>query len=134
MKKYVLTLLAATVMSASAYAADGPLPPPPLAPPPMVAPPPPIAPPSPAAGWVYGPMVACSPDAESCTVAVDGANGINVRAAPNGPLVAGLFNGTPVIADLASRTPDNWVSITPACPVYPTGNWSATAGVPMFAC
>jgi len=101
-------------------------PPPPLA----YAPPPPDAPPVPM-GWVYGPYTYMGPDG-IVRVSV-GADGLNVRTMPNGPVLAALANGVPL---LPLQQQGNWVLVAPACPLAPpTYTWSVTAGgVPLSVC
>ena len=106
------------------------LPPPPVAalPPPVDAPP---AGPVPL-GWVYGPYTMCTdPKCTGMYVSV-GADGLNVRTAPDGPVVASLANGVPLIP---MGQDGKWVLVAPACPLAPTYTWSVTAGgVPLSVC
>jgi hypothetical protein len=62
------------------------------------------------------------------TVAADG---LNVRAAPNGPPVMALVNGTPLIP---LRSAGDWVLVAAGCSLTPTFLWSWTAGVPLNRC
>ena len=92
-----------------------------------------VPPPSAPIGWVYGPYTACS-DPTACATAVVrvGADGLNLRAAPNGPVVGALANGVPLIP--LSREGD-WLLVAPGCPLAPTFTWSVTSGgVPLSVC
>jgi hypothetical protein len=113
-----------------------PLPPPPE---PTPLPPPPPAealppPPAPAPlGWIYGPYTIClDPPGCSQVIVSVGADGLNVRTVPNGPVVAALANGTPVIP---LQQDGRWVLVAPACALMPTYTFSVTAGgVPLSVC
>jgi hypothetical protein len=92
--------------------------------------PPPAPPPL---GWLFGRYTVCldPPGCKSVVVSV-GVDGLNVRVAPNGPIVLALANGTPVIP--LQRAGD-WVLVAPACALVPTWTWSITAGgVPLSVC
>jgi hypothetical protein len=111
------------------YAPEAPLPPPgpvAVAPEPLPAPPP--------LGWVYGPYLNCLPPAPNapptCLVQVS-ADGLNVRAAPQGPPTMALVNGTPLV--LLDRASDWWL-VSSACSLTPTFLWSWTANVPLMRC
>ena len=105
-------------------------------PPPMIeSPPPPVVegpPPPQPLGWVFTRYTVC-PEPRMCpvvTVSV-AADGLNVRAAPDGPPVLSLVNGTP-LAVLTRQ--GQWTLVAPACDLVPTGAWSWTAGVPLNRC
>src|SRR6516165_4490290 len=85
-----------------------------------------VPPPSAPIGWVYGPYTACS-DPTGCGTAIVrvGADGLNLRAAPNGPVVGALANGVPLIP--LSREGD-WLLVAPGCSLAPTFTWSVTSG------
>jgi hypothetical protein len=101
--------------------------PPPEAPPLAYAPPPPPPP----LGWVFLPYTAClEPDCRTLIVSV-GADGLNVRVAPNGPVILALVNGTPLIP---LRGDGRWALVTAACNLAPTGLWSWTANVSLGGC
>jgi hypothetical protein len=117
--------------------AYAPLPPPPGAPPPLepqpVEPVPyaqPAAPPP--LGFVWGQYTACiEADCRSVIVST-GVDGLNVRVAPNGPIVLTLANGTPVIP---LRREGPWLLVAAACPLVPTFTASVTAGgIPLSVC
>ena len=120
-------------LRAWAYAAPvGP--PVPLPPPPVTeVPPPPIVEAPPPLGWLYGPYTVCTDPPRCTSVVVSvGVDGLNVRAAPDGPVVGALANGVPVVP-LQRRGP--WVLVAPACSLAPTYTWSVTAGgVPLSVC
>lgn len=103
--------------------APPPYPPAPL-PPPAYAPVPPLAaapqvPPPPPLGWVFLPYTSCAePGCQSVLVSVPGADSLNVRTVPNGPLLLALLNGTPLIP---LRQDGPWALVTPACNLVPTG-------------
>jgi hypothetical protein len=90
------------------------------------------APPPPPLGWVFGRYTACiEPDCRSVIVSV-GADGLNVRMAPNGPIVLALANGVPVVP---LQRQGDWLLVTAACPLVPTFTWSITAGgIPLSIC
>jgi hypothetical protein len=102
---------------------------PPPAPPPPPAPAPPLARPI---GWVYGPYTSCA-DPPRCSIGAVtvAADGLNVRAAPNGPPVMALTNGVPLIP---LGREGNWLLVAAACDLTPTFAWSWTAGVPLNRC
>jgi hypothetical protein len=109
--------------------------PPPMAyaPLPSQPPPPPpaidMAPPP--LGWLYSPYTVCAdPNCSALFVAV-GADGLNVRIAPNGPVILSLANGTPVIP---LQRQGDWVLVAPGCVLVPTWTWSVTADVPLSVC
>jgi len=108
--------------------------PPPLAyaPLPPVVIPPPVDPPPPVPlGWVYRYYAPCAdPDCSTLVVSV-GADGLNVRALPRGPVMLSLVNGTPLIP---MQKDGDWVLVAPACALVPTWTWSWTAGVPLSVC
>lgn len=113
--------------------------PPPVAAPPVdfSAPPVPELPPGPPAslpplGWVFGPYTSCA-DPPRCAVGMVtvAADGLNVRAAPNGPAVMALTNGTPLVP-LGREGP--WLLVAAGCDLTPTFAWSWTAGVPLNRC
>jgi hypothetical protein len=111
--------------------------PPTYAPPPAYAPssPPPAieAPPPPTPlGWVYTRYTVCS-EPRACPVvfvSVD-ADGLNVRAVPDGPPIMALVNGTPLV--VLDRQ-GHWSLVASACDLTPTWAWSWTAGVPLNRC
>jgi hypothetical protein len=110
---------------------------PPIAPPLAYAPPaaealPPAAPPAPPIGWVYGPYTVCG-DPPACTTGAVSvaADGLNVRAAPDGPPLMALVNGTPLIP-VGRR--GRWILVAAGCNLTPTFAWSWTAGVPLNRC
>jgi hypothetical protein len=90
---------------------------------------PPLAPPL---GWLFGRYTACiEADCRSVIVSV-GADGLNVRAAPNGPIVLALANGVPVIP---LQRQGDWLLVAAACPLVPTFTASITAGgIPLSVC
>lgn len=83
-------------------------------------------------GWVYGPYTRCgNPPICSMGMVSVGADGLNVRATPNGPPVMALVNGTllyPVTRE------GQWILVAAACDLTPTFAWSWTAGVPLNRC
>ena len=94
---------------------------------------PPIAPlPPQPLGWVFGRYTTCidPPMCASIVVAV-GADGLNVRAVPNGPVIAALVNGVPIVP--LDRSGD-WLLVSVPCLLMPTWTWSWTAGVPLSVC
>jgi len=106
-------------------------PPPVYVPPPVAEAPPPIAPAP--LGWVFGRYTVCTdpPGCRAVVVSV-GVDGLNVRAAPDGPVVGALANGVPVVP-LDRAGP--WVLVAPGCPLVPTWTASVTAGgVPLSVC
>jgi hypothetical protein len=113
------------------FLAYAPAPPIVIEPPPAVeVPPPPVAPPAapPPMGWVYLPFTAPGQGAIFVNVPADG---LNVRTVPNGPVIASLANGVPVIP---LQHQGNWVLVAPGCALAPTYTWSVTAGVPLSVC
>jgi len=106
-----------------------PLPPPmayapPLAPQEREPMPPPL-------GWVYSPFLACvEADCRTLLVNVPGAEALNVRVVPNGPVALSVFNGTLL---LPLQQQGSWTLVAPACRLTPTGLWS-TAYVSVGAC
>jgi hypothetical protein len=61
-----------------------------------------------------------------------GADGLNVRTVPNGPVALALANGTPVVP---LQHEGNWMLIAPACVLAPTYTYSVTAGgAPLSVC
>jgi hypothetical protein len=101
------------------------------APPLAYAPPAPPPPPQPL-GWVWGRYTACiEPDCRSVIVSA-GADGLNVRVAPNGPIALTLANGMPIIP---LQRQGDWLLVAPACPLVPTFTASITAGgIPLSVC
>ena len=95
-----------------------------------------VAPPyqgPPPIGWIYAPYAECMDPPRCSMVAVNvQADGLNVRATPNGPPVMALVNGTPLIP--VGRMEGKWVLVAPACDLTPTWAWSWTAGVPLNRC
>ena len=81
-------------------------------------------------GWIYGPYTYQDPTG---VVRVNvGADGLNVRVVPNGPIVASLANGVPVVP---LQQDGNWVLVAPGCFLMPTYTWSITGGgVPLSVC
>lgn len=124
-------------------APNGPIgiPPPPIGvpiSPPVVVPIPPVAPPVPqpqVLGWIYWPYMHCQTP-PTCTIVTD-AGGLNVRAAPNGPPVMALANGTPVIPirpEGDANHPGKWVLVAQSCNLVPTWLWSWNTGVTLMRC
>ena len=111
------------------YSAWGYAPLPPAVIPP---PPPPVEAPQPyPIGWVYRYYAPCAdPECRSLIVNV-GADGLNFRAVPKGPVLGALVNGTP-LAPLTKQ--GDWVLVAPLCNLAPTWTWSWTAGVPLSVC
>jgi hypothetical protein len=104
-----------------------------LPPPPVAAPPPGpvvnVAPPP--IGWVYRYYAPCAdPDCKTLVINV-GADGLNFRVTPDGPVIGALANGVPVIP---LQRQGNWVLVAPGCTLAPTYTWSVTAGVPLSIC
>src|SRR5262249_21409430 len=97
------------------------------APPPLEPPPPPQP-----IGWLWGRFAPCGdPECRILIVQV-AVDGLNVRAAPDGPIVAALANGVPVIP-LTKVGP--WVLVAPACTLSSTFTASVTAGgMPLSVC
>jgi hypothetical protein len=88
-------------------------------------PPPPI-------GWIYGPYTMCADPPQCSTgVVMVGADGLNVRIAPNSFPIMALVNGTPFIP---LQREGDWFLIAPACDLTPTWAWSWTANVPLNRC
>jgi hypothetical protein len=83
-------------------------------------------------GWVYSPYTQCA-DPPRCSMGVVSvqADGLNVRAAPNGPPTMALVNGTPLLP-VTRQGP--WLLVAAACDLTPTFLWSWTAGVPLNRC
>lgn len=106
-------------------------------PPPVPLPPPPVAAyapaPPPPLGWIYGPYTVCA-DPPACRgIFVNvGADGLNFRAVPNGPVLGALVNGVPVIP-LGPRE-GNWILVGVPCFLIQTFTWSITSGVPLSVC
>jgi hypothetical protein len=87
---------------------------------------------TPPLGWIYGPYTVCTDPPRCGAIVISvGADGLNVRMAPNGPVVAALANGVPVIP--MGRDGD-WMLVAPACALAPTWTFSWTAGVPLSVC
>jgi hypothetical protein len=89
-------------------------------------------PPAPPLGWVYTQHTSC-PEPRACPVVFVSvaADGLNVRAAPDGPPTMALVNGTPLyVLDRQG----SWTLVAPACDLVPTWLWSWTAGVPLNRC
>jgi hypothetical protein len=93
---------------------------------------PPLPPGPPPLGWVYGPYTICA-DPPRCSTPVVNvpADGLNVRAVPNGYPIMSLVNGTPLIP---LGREGNWLLVAAACDLTPTFAWSWTAGVPLNRC
>jgi hypothetical protein len=84
-----------------------------------------------ALGWVYSGYVTCADyDCNSLSVQV-GADGVNVRTFPDGPVIGSLVNGTPLV--VLQRT-ERWFYVAAGCNLGPTGVWSDTAHVPLSRC
>jgi hypothetical protein len=82
-------------------------------------------------GWVYAGYVTCADyDCNSLSVQV-GADGVNVRTFPDGPVIGSLVNGTPLV--VLQRT-ERWFYVAAGCSLGPTGVWSDTAHVPLSRC
>jgi hypothetical protein len=83
-------------------------------------------------GWVFTRYTVC-PEPRVCPVVFVSvyADGLNVRAAPDGPPIMSLVNGTPLI--VLDRW-QSWTLVAPACDLTPTWAWSWTAGVPLHRC
>jgi hypothetical protein len=83
-------------------------------------------------GWVFGPYTSCA-NPPQCSMGVVNvqADGLNVRAVPNGLPVMALVNGTPFYP--LQRQVD-WLLVAPACDLTPTWAWSWNAGVPLNRC
>jgi hypothetical protein len=113
MKKLLLAGVAALSIASASIAHAQPPTPPPL-------------------GWVYGRYTRCG-NPPQCSIGVVhvGADGLNVRAAPNGPPIMALVNGTPLVP--IQRNGD-WLLIAAGCDLTPTFLWSWTAGVPLNRC
>jgi len=97
--------------------------------------PPPVAyapPAPPPLGWIYGPYTLCA-DPPACRAVVInvGADGLNFRVVPNGPVLGALANGVPVIP---LRQDGNWLLVAAGCGLAPTWTFSWTAGVPLSVC
>jgi hypothetical protein len=134
MKTLLLATAALIAVSVAAHAADEDIPPAPPSSPPMAGPPPPMAGPSPPPplGWVYTQFTSC-PEPRNCPVVFINvaADGLNVRAAPDGPPVMSLVNGTPLFV---LQRVGSWTLVAPACDLTPTFAWSWTANVPLNRC
>ena len=85
--------------------------------------------PPPPLGWIYGPYTYQDPTG-AVRVGV-GADGLNVRVVPNGPVTASLATGVPVVP---LQQDGNWILVAPGCFLVPTWTWSVTAGVPLSVC
>jgi hypothetical protein len=83
-------------------------------------------------GWVYGPYTMCG-DPPRCSTGIVNvpADGLNVRAIPNGQPLMSLVNGTPLIP-LGKE--GDWLLVAAGCDLTPTFAWSWTAGVPLNRC
>jgi hypothetical protein len=83
-------------------------------------------------GWVYGPYTICA-DPPRCSMGIVNvqADGLNVRATPNGYPVMSLVNGVPLIP-LGQE--GDWLLVAAGCDLTPTFAWSWTAGVPLNRC
>lgn len=88
-----------------------------------------VAPPPLPLGWVYGPYTYASNGTVWVSV---GADGLNVRTGPNGPVALALANGTPIVPTGARQ--GNWILVAPACALAPTYTFSVTAAVPLSVC
>src|SRR5262245_51145961 len=108
--------------------------PPPAAPAVFPPPPPDLAPPPPPQpiGWVFTRYTSC-PEPRACPVVFVSvyADGLNVRAVPEGPPIMALVNGTPLF--VLDRW-QSWTLVAPACDLTPTFLWSWTASVPLNRC
>jgi hypothetical protein len=104
----------------------------PLPPTVIPSPPPPVeAPPPYPIRWVWRYYAPCAdPRCGMLRVEV-GADGLNVRVAPAGPVALSLTNGVPLIP---LQKQGDWVLVAAACPLAPTFTWSWTAGVPLNRC
>ena len=60
-----------------------------------------------------------------------GADGLNVRVSPGGPVSFALANGVPLYP---SERVGNWVLVSAACVLAPTWTYSVTAGVSLSVC
>jgi hypothetical protein len=108
---------------------------PPVTPAPVDTPPVEYAPSSPSPpplGWIYGPYTVCADPPRCAAVVINvGADGLNFRTVPNGPVLGALANGVPVIP---LQRDGNWMLVAPACALAPTWTFSWTAGVPLSIC
>lgn len=89
-------------------------------------------PPPPPLGWVFTRYTVC-PEPAVCPVvfvSVD-ADGLNVRAVPDGPPLMALVNGTPL---LVLQRVGSWTLVAPACELTPTYLWTWNSGVPLMRC
>lgn|SRR5262249_10693416 len=113
-----------------AYAPILPVPLPPAPLPPVAGP---VEAPPLVLGWIFGRLTAClNPPVCTAIVVSVGADGANVRVAPDGPVVLALANGVPVIPLNQSG---DWLLVAAGCPLMPTWTWSITAGgAPLNIC
>jgi hypothetical protein len=82
-------------------------------------------------GWIWGPYTVCADPSCGLLYVSVGADGLNVRAAPDGPPILALINSTPLIP---LQRAGNWTLVASACSLTPTFLWSWTAGVPLYRC
>jgi hypothetical protein len=131
MRKFLLTGVATLAcVSSAAYTQDEPpedAPPPPTVNGPLspVNAPPPL-------GWVFTQYTSC-PEPRICPIVYASvpADGLNVRAVPNGPPIVSVVNGTPL---LVLQRQGQWTLVAPACDLTPTWAWSWNAGVSLMRC
>lgn len=81
-------------------------------------------------GWVFAPYTTCVPPHPECSVHVL-ADGLNVRHEPDGMPIASLVNDTPLHV---YGSQGEWLFAGIDCVLIPTGLWSDTAGIPLYAC
>src|SRR5262245_20014286 len=112
-KLFLAGVAALCLLAGPAHAQIAPVPPPP---------PPPL-------GVCYTRYTSC-PEPRSCPVVFVSvaADGLNVRAAPDGPPLLALVNGTPLVV---LERQGSWSLVAPACDLVPTWLWSWTAAVPL---
>ena len=82
-------------------------------------------------GWVYGPYTSCADQRCSTVVVNVAADGLNVRATPDGYPTMSLVNGMPLIT---LQRQGDWLLVTAGCDLTPTFAWSWTASVPLYRC
>jgi hypothetical protein len=88
-------------------------------------------PPSPPIGWVYQPYTSCADPHCSAVIVNVAADGLNVRAAPDGYPIMSLVNGVPLVV---LQRQGAWLLVGAGCDLTPTFVWSWTAGVPLNRC
>jgi hypothetical protein len=88
-------------------------------------------PPSPPIGWVYQPYTSCADPQCSAVIVNVAADGLNVRAAPDGYPIMSLVNGVPLVV---LQRQGAWLLVGAGCDLTPTFVWSWTAGVPLNRC